>query len=326
MSFSLTSLPHWFHRRLNIERRRTDSRLEPVTLAQSRIFILPTRNGMALLALLLGMLVAATNFDSSELFLLTFMLLGTFLVTMVHTYRNLAGLRFHPGHEEQVFCGEPAMHSLQAENPFKTPRRALAFKLGDGPEQVHDVPGDSKTLLKLSEETRQRGRHAMPALTISTRYPMGWFRAWSHVRLLGSCLVYPRPSAHPPTPVTGRGQVSEEHGDAAQTGQDDFNGHRQYQVTDSPRHVDWKAVARGKDWLTKLFASHEQDELWLDWHQLHGLDTETRLSHLCRWVLDAESGSRPYGLILPGQSIDPARGDAHKHRCLRALALCDQAR
>ena len=324
MPFSLTSLPHWFHRRLNIDRRRTGARLEPVTLAQSRIFILPTRNGMALLAVLLGMLIAATNFDSSELFLLTFMLLGTFLVTMVHTYRNLAGLSFHPGHEERVFCGEPAMHSLQIENPFQTSRRAVSFMLEDGPEQRYDIPADGSTLLKLSELTRRRGRHAMPALTISTRYPMGWFRAWSHVRLIGSCLVYPRPTSHPPAPMPARGQASEAQGQTARTGQDDFNGHRQYQITDSPRHVDWKAAARGRDWLTKLFASHAQDELWLDWHQLNGLDTETRLSHLCRWVMDAESGSRPYGLMLPGNTMEPSRGDAHKHRCLKALALYDQ--
>lgn len=279
---------------------------------------------MALLALLLGALVAATNFDSSELFLLTFLLLGTFMVTMVHTYRNLAGLRFHPGHEEKVFCGEPAVHGLQVDNPFRTPRRAIAFQLSDGPEQSHDIPSDSGTLLKLGEETRERGRHAMPALTVATRYPTGWFKAWSHVSLIGSCLVYPRPSADPPQPITATGQTTEEQGQATQVGQDDFTGHRTYQVTDSPRHVDWKAAARGGDWLTKLFSSHEQDELWLDWQQLQGLDTETRLSHLCRWVLDAESGSRSYGLILPGQSIEPARGDAHKHRCLKALALFNQ--
>ncbi|MBI1194493.1 MAG: DUF58 domain-containing protein [Gammaproteobacteria bacterium] len=324
MSFSLTSLPHWFHRRLNID-RRARSRLEPVTLAQSRIFILPTRNGMALLMLLLGMVVAATNFDSSELFLLIFMLLGTFLVTMVHTYRNLAGLRFHPGHEEQVFSGEPAVHSLQVENPFRTPRKAVAFELGEGTEQVYDIPADDKTLIKLREGTRKRGRHDMPALTISTRYPMGWFRAWSHVRLIGSCLVYPRPSIDPPAPSAARGRPSEDQGEVAQAGQDDFNGHRRYQITDSPRHVDWKAEARGRERLTKLFASHEQEELWLDWHQLQGLDTETRLSHLCRWVLDAESGSRSYGLALPGLTLEPARGDAHKHRCLKALALYGEA-
>jgi len=324
MSLSLTSLPHWVHRRLNIDRRRAGSRLEPVTLAQSRIFILPTRNGMALLAVLFGTLVAATNFDSSELFLLTFLLMAMFMVTMVHTYRNLAGLRFHPGHEEKVFCGEPVVHCLQVDNPFRTPRRAIVFRLSDGPEQSHDIPADGSAILRLSEESRQRGHHAMPALTIATRYPTGWFRAWSHVRLIGSCLVYPRPSIDPPQPISSRNQVSEDQRPANQVGQDDFTGHRTYQVTDSPRHVDWKAAARGRDWLTKLFASHEQDELWLDWAQLPGLDTETRLSHLCRWVLDAESGSRPYGVELPGQRIEPARGDAHKHRCLKALALFDQ--
>jgi len=61
--------------------------------------------------------------------------------------------------------------------------------------------------------------------------------------------------------------------------------------------------------------------LWLDWDSLPHSDTETRLSQLCRWVLDAEAGSCRYGLRLPGQHIPLNRGDAHKHLCLQALAL-----
>ena len=59
----------------------------------------------------------------------------------------------------------------------------------------------------------------------------------------------------------------------------------------------------------------------LDWEALPGLDTEERLSQMCRWVLDAEREGQLYGLRLPGVVLPPGRGADHRHRCLKALAL-----
>jgi len=51
-----------------------------------------------------------------------------------------------------------------------------------------------------------------------------------------------------------------------------------------------------------------------------GLDVETRLSQLCRWVLDAEQAGQRYGLRLPGTTLTPDHGPAHQQACLAALA------
>ena len=59
---------------------------------------------------------------------------------------------------------------------------------------------------------------------------------------------------------------------------------------------------------------------WLDFRVLDGLDTEERLSQLCRWLLDADTAGRPYGLILPGTRIAPGRGIPHR----LAQAMCQQ--
>ncbi len=50
-------------------------------------------------------------------------------------------------------------------------------------------------------------------------------------------------------------------------------------------------------------------------------DAERRLSQMVRWVLDAESEGRSYGLRLPEFSQSPGRGELHRHECLKALAL-----
>ena len=65
--------------------------------------------------------------------------------------------------------------------------------------------------------------------------------------------------------------------------------------------------------------------LWsgrLDWHALAGVDYELRVSRLARWIDEAERDGRRYRLLLPGQPpLGPAQGAAHRHACLRALAL-----
>ena len=38
----------------------------------------------------------------------------------------------------------------------------------------------------------------------------------------------------------------------------------------------------------------------VDWDSLPGMETEARLSQLCRWVLDAHRSGLSYGLVLPG--------------------------
>ena len=83
----------------------------------------------------------------------------------------------------------------------------------------------------------------------------------------------------------------------------------------------WKALARGGEAAVRSYTDLGAQPEWLDWSALEGLDTETRLSQLCRWVLECEAApARPYGLRIPGVEIPPGRGAAHRSRCLRALA------
>ena len=49
---------------------------------------------------------------------------------------------------------------------------------------------------------------------------------------------------------------------------------------------------------------------------------QIELDQISGWVLQADKLGQDYGLRLPGQEIAPASGEAHKRRCLEALALC----
>ena len=59
----------------------------------------------------------------------------------------------------------------------------------------------------------------------------------------------------------------------------------------------------------------------LDWETLTGQNIEQKLSRLCDMVIKAERLNIAYGLKLPGNTIDPDQGEAHRQKCLKALAL-----
>lgn len=287
-----------------------------VSLTHRCVYILPTRQGLFFALVLVLLLIASINYAIGLGFAFTFLLGGLGLVSMLHTYRNLAGLVLRPGKTEPVFAGQSALLCLRAEST--SPRFALVLQVEDGQETVTDIPAGGGDIL-LPVHAARRGVLRPDKLQLATAFPLGLFRAWSWAAPELSCLVYPAPEeGNVPLP-SGAGESG--GGSSLRRGQDDFGGLREYHPGDSPRHIAWKAVARGERLLTKEFAGEAGRLLWLDWHDLAPLDTEARLSRLTRWVLDADGTGLAYGLRLPGQEFGPAQGDAHRRNCLAALAL-----
>jgi uncharacterized protein (DUF58 family) len=121
------------------------------------------------------------------------------------------------------------------------------------------------------------------------------------------CLVYPAPETDGPALPVGRETDSGLGGQGH--GQDDFAGLRHHQPADSPRHVAWKAVARGGPWRTKEFDGAGARDVHLDWNRMPaGMSVEARLARLTRWVMEADRAGIDYGLSLPGTEYPAGPG------------------
>ena len=294
----------------------------PITLVQRRVYILPSKMGLYFAAMLLVMLLGSINYSNSLAFALTFLLASVCVVAMLHTYRNLLHLGIDIGPVPPVFCGDTLRVPLLLDNTNHRARYAIQLCFPRQAEVACDVPADARQRTHVPLPGQVRGRHPLPRITLETRFPLGLFKAWAHAQRDVHYLVYPAVDSAHPLPLDKHFQLNAS-GDRGQ-GADDFAGLRNYHSGDSLRHVHWKTVARQQGMHTKQFGGDRTEQLWLDWEQLAGLDTEARLSRLSRWVLDADAAQLDYGLRLPGWHIAQGRGPAHRHRCLEALALFPQ--
>lgn len=295
----------------------------PIILTQRRVFVLPTRAGLVYAASLGAMLIGSINYNLSLGYALTFLLAGLGVITILHSFRNLAQLEISPSRAEAVFAGATAHFGLSLCNRRAEDRYALALHLAEGRTVSTDVPAAGTAVASLPVRAPRRGWLRPGRVTLETRYPLGLIRAWSHFEPDMRCLVYPAPElGAPPLPLAGWGDSG---GLRSGRGAEDFSGLRNHQPADPPRHVAWKAVLRHGGigpLLTKQFAGASAALIWLDWNGLPPqLGTEARLSRLARWLIDAHSEGLVYGLRVPGKEIPPARGERHFQACIETLAL-----
>jgi uncharacterized protein (DUF58 family) len=289
----------------------------PINLNHRRIFILPTKRGLGFVVLIVLLLLIAFVYNNNLAYLLTFLLASIFFVTILHSYKALAGLIVQKGKSKAVFAGEAAGFDIHVYNPADTDRFQIQIALQDIVNL--SLPAKSSTAVTLYSITQKRGWHLATTITLSSTFPLGLFRVWSPLRFNLKALVYPKP-AHLELPFPQTLSADVQQG-VSHKGGDDFYGLKPYQSGDSIKHIHWKTFAKGLGVFSKQYGGEDSAEIWLDYDHAPGHNSEERLSQLCRWVVDAETAGLSYGFVLPGLKLSPDNGLQHYLKCLEALAL-----
>ena len=289
---------------------------------QSSLRLVPTGNMTGLLFILAAMWYAGASQGNGAAYCLFFLLFSVLLVSVPKTLLNLASLKITTESIKPGFAGQEVSMPLEIANLSKRPRNTISTMLPRGESEADVVdeiaPGlAARTVLRFP--AAKRGEHEITGLLLTSAYPLGFFRARHIMPVSQRYIVYPRPAGDPDLPppaasAKGRAEVR-------QTGGDDFSGMRAYVPGESQRHIDWKAVARGQPMMTKQFAAETDGMLHFDFMAMPQKGVEVRLSQLALWVIEAERARRPYSLRLPSRKIPASLGEAHYHKCLRALAL-----
>ena len=287
-----------------------------------QVYILPTRTGLFYGFVIALMLLGSLNYQNNLGLLFTFFLASVGLVAMHHCWFNLLGLSVLARPGAAVFAGDPARFEVILRNERRGSRYDLAVLGGLVPAGPLALGPQDQGALGVQRSTKHRGHVHLSEVVVETRHPMGLFRAWSHVSCDARVLVYPRPAARAPVPP-GSGGQGHRLGTVRAEGSDDFLGPREYRLGDSPRRLDWKALARERGLVIKQFGGDRGQDLWIDWDGFQESDVERRIGLLTRQVLNAADAELRFGLRLPGREVPLGHGEHHMHRCLEALALYD---
>lgn len=289
----------------------------PVRFDRHRVYVLPTGFGLFFAGLLAAMGVGALNYNNNPALLLALLLTGAALASLFVAQLQLTGLEIVAIAAEPVPAGAPLALRVHARDRRERERRGLRLRLGESAAVLSLEQGAGEADLALP--TVRRGWLDPGRIQVSTVRPLGLARAWAYVWPDAPLLVYPAPEAQGPPLPHGHG---EQHQARLHPAGDDMHHLRNYRRGDARRAIAWKPSARRDALLVREYEQPRDAEVLLDWGALLSLPYESRISRLARWIDLAEREHRRYRLRLPAQPpLGPDAGPAHRHACLRALAL-----
>ena len=252
---------------------------------------------------------------NNVLYLFVFFLTSVSLSAMVITNDNLQRIRLlKVSATGSVFAKETATFSILVSNYENKPGYFISAKMGKAEAFIEEVPPHQERIFQIRDGQFERGFQKIPRTQISTTFPFGMLRSWKINRKQESFLVYPARKGSLPFPMTSINSDS-----VGEVGL--FRDLREYQSTDSPRRVDWRASLKHDRMLIKNFESVAEKSHAFTWEQSEPAgDFESRLSQLAEWIDQAEKLGLQYSLAVGNLNTETKRGSSHYHLCMEHLA------
>ena len=239
-----------------------------------------TREGAVYLMIIAVIVVAALNTGNNLLFIILASLLAGILVSGVLSHVMLSDLELEFALPEHIFAGKPlisrlALRNLKLFSPSfsvtvkahdpdsKKPRKKGNLRqILDEPVYIPYIPRRSSVTQHVELTFPRRGRYTQEGFGVSTKFPFGFLRKSREVPARHEIMVLP--SIEPTEefyeilPLVS-GEVESFYKGRGH----DLYAIRDYQESDSARHVDWKATAKAQSLKVREFTREDERRLVL---------------------------------------------------------------
>lgn len=302
---------HWIDRRQPPAKRHF--------LHRRNLYIFPSLTGFAYLFLVIIIWLLGTNYQNNLILALAYMQISIFVLTILNTYNNMAGLSVEFVGADEGFVGEKLGFRMVFSSNNRRGAHYISAQWLDCQPVILDFEPGGEHVESVYADARERGWLRPRRLLLKSAFPMGLLRCWTWLNFDADTLVYPIPlsGGHSPDAVSG----NEDEGQIMRLSRgDEFVGFRAYKPGDSPRHIAWKQYARGRGLWSKEYGTPATSRTWLQWSDFFRGDVELALSQMCYWVEKLTEQQSAFGMSLPGVEIASDTGDEHRRRALRALA------
>lgn len=283
------------------------------------------RHTFAFLAILGTMCYAGAAQQNGSAYMLAFGLGGLVLVSWLHARQQLKGVLVQVGSASAWREGEAGALPLTLSLQDGVQATGLEVTSPDAVAAVfvERLSAERPTHLTLMVRPSAAGAHTSIPVILRSRYPLGFFTCERRYEVPMVQRVHPRSAGSLPLPQVMQGAETQASSSAGRTTSrqagDDFDGVRLWQAGDPLRHVDWKAVARGRPLMVKQFTGGSSPVVSLDWDDLE-LPLTERGAQMARWVEEAEKQGLLYEVKLPQARLAAGSGPEHRRRVMDALA------
>ncbi len=245
-----------------------------------------TRDGWIYITATIIVLSAAINTNNNLLYMILSALLAVMLLSGFLSGLNFRFLRVAARLPEHCFARQPFRMTLTVQNPK---RIFPTFSLGVG--AVDRSPFDFTSYYVPLVQTRdqdhrtvdavlpKRGRHSLEEIHLKSRYPFGFIVKGRPLRVDAECVAFPEILPKETLDIAIHDILGSSERFERGQGMDLYLI-RDYQSSDSARHIDWKASAKTTTLKAREFAVEESRRVQLVFDRYGQAGDEDRFENL----------------------------------------------
>jgi len=277
------------------------------------------RSGAIFIGVTVFLGVAAANTGNNLLYIIVSSMLALMLISGVSSIINLKGIELSLIPPLEVFARK------------RSPFRLVARKKGIMPSFLIRISSDTgETLFPIIDSRNResnidllfdkRGVVEEVRLTVSSDFPLGMFVRSMEVVAKVKLTVFPTPIPSVLRTVSGgKYQEGSSTRPSFNRGYEEFKGVKEYSG-EPMKLIHWKLTAKKEELLVREMLDEEKEPVILTLDMVEG-SIEEKLSKLTYLTIKLMDMGYPVGLDIGDIRIPPARGESHKLRILRELAL-----
>ena len=288
-----------------------------LTLSHKNIYILPSKFGLAFVALNALIYILGINYQNNLVLFFSYLMLAFLLINFIVAFTNIYNLTVriintNPGYQHTGY-----KFYLQLSNTENT--SSLQIEAGQVESKLIDLITEHPKKITINVAVNKRGKHFLPRIKLLSRYPFGLVTTWSYFMSERQEYIYPTPRAFSFHQVNTSDIESEIDAKATKSISENYQGVRPYQDGDKVNRISWKHYAKHQVLATKDFASGLSQEYVFTLNMVPG-EIEQKLQHLSYLLTHAEQEQLVYSLVLPNTLIELGSGAQHFTQCLEALS------
>lgn len=274
--------------------------------------------GKLYIALTIFLGIAAVNTGNNLLYIVVSVLLSNMLLSGILSYINLKGIKVRLVPPQEVY----ALRDV----PFKV----FASREGRFPSFMVEVINEWDRVLfpyirrkevgkELKFHFQKRGIVEGIKLTVSSEFPLGMFMRFYDIHTPLKILVFPKPI--PTKEFLNKGFKNKEGFQESfiTFGYEELKEIKDYRG-EPMKLIHWKISAKTDSLKVKDMSSLERGTVILSIDSVSG-DVETKLSKLTYLVNELMGKGYAVGIDLGKEKIPPGKGEKHRLKILKALAL-----